>query len=408
MRNKHLRVIIFAGALVMSGLFVVQIYWFHRAFDVAERQMDHSLQVALKKVADSVSHDSEVKKLSSNFFFVETNSPLSDEALDSLLKRELHYRNMDLAYEVGIYKADDDTLVYGNYVPATRDNATSEGIGSRETEVKNFAVYFPFKRSYLTSQLWIWVFSTVIFLIMMGFFTYAIIVLLRERRFAELKNDFINNMTHEFKTPVTNIQLAGEILRSKIRDNELLPYLDILVKENSKLRNKIDQVLLGSAAEYGVRGTFERIDLHQLLHECSDAFQFKLKERSGTLELECAATDSIILGDRDLLATAINNIIDNAEKYSKGRPQIVVRTRNILHNKIAIEIADNGVGIPPSLIKNVFAKFFRVPSGDLHDVKGFGLGLNFVQQVIRSHRGEVNLISVVSKGTEVRILLPKS
>jgi two-component system, OmpR family, phosphate regulon sensor histidine kinase PhoR len=409
MKNKHLRVIIFGGALVMAALFLVQIYWFHRAFDVSERQMDHTIQVALKRVADSVSNDSEVRKLSSNFFFVETNSPLSDEEIDSLLKKELNFRKLSIDYEVGIYKAADDTLVYGNYVPATRgDENLSASPGVLNAEIKNFAVYFPGKRSYLTSQLGIWIFSTVIFLIMMGLFTYAIIVLLRERRFAELKNDFINNMTHEFKTPVTNIQLAGEILRSRIEDRELTQYLDILVKENNKLKTKIDQVLLGSSAEYRMKSSFARIDVHQLLQECSEAFEFKVRERQGTLQLVLNATDSVILGDRELLATAISNVIDNAEKYSRGRPHIVVRTKDIQQNRISIEIADNGIGIEPSFVKNVFRKFFRVPSGDLHNVKGFGLGLNFVEQVIRSHTGQVTLVSAISKGTEVRILLPRS
>jgi two-component system, OmpR family, phosphate regulon sensor histidine kinase PhoR len=409
MRNKHLRIIIICGAVVLGSLLVVQIYWFKRAFDVAERQMDHTIQVALKKVADSVSRDSEVKKLSSNFFFVRTNSLLNDKAIDSLLKKEFDFRKMEIDYEVGVYRAMDDTLVYGNYVPATYDVPVAAGVESvTSDEIKNFAVYFPRKKSYLTAQMDIWIFSTLALLIMMGFFSYAIITLLRERRFAELKNDFINNMTHEFKTPVTNIQIAAEILKNKISEPTLLPYVDILVKENNKLKGKIDQVLLGSSANYLKRTCFQAVDIHQILSECSEAFQFKIRERQGSLDLQFKATDSIVIGDRELLTNAINNIIDNAEKYSRGRPHIIVRTRDHQQNRIGIEIVDNGIGIEQGMARKVFQKFFRVPSGDLHNVKGFGLGLNFVQQVVQSHKGEVSLVSELKAGTEVRIFLPRA
>jgi two-component system, OmpR family, phosphate regulon sensor histidine kinase PhoR len=409
MRNKHLRTIIICGAVVLGSLLVVQIYWFKRAFDVAERQMDHTIQVALKKVADSVSRESEVKKLSSNFFFVTTNSLLNDKAVDSLLKKEFDLRKIQIDYELGVYRALDDTLVYGNYVPATYElpGGVSDRSASSE-DIKNFAVYFPRKKSYLTAHMDIWIFSTLALLIMMGFFSYAIITLLRERRFAELKNDFINNMTHEFKTPVTNIQIAGEILRNKITDPALLPYLDILVKENNKLKGKIDQVLLGSSADYLKRTSFQAVDIHQILAECSEAFEFKIRERQGSLELQFDASASTVIGDRELLANAINNIIDNAEKYSKGKPHIIVRTKDHHQNRIRIEIVDNGIGIDPAMARNVFQRFFRVPSGDLHNVKGFGLGLNFVQQVVQSHQGEVTLASELNGGTEVRIFLPRA
>src|SRR5688500_13648904 len=245
MKNKHLRVIILSGTLVLAGLFLVQLYWFRKAFDVAEKQFDHTVQVALMKVADSVSARAEVKKLSSNFFFVATGSQLNNEALDTLLKVEFLKRSLAMDYELGIYDADDDTLVYGQYVEATKKQIIEKQSLDQAAEAeKNFAVYFPRKESYLMAQLDIWIFSTIVLLLMMGFFTYAISSLLRERKFAELKNDFINNMTHEFKTPVTNIGITAEIIRKKVREEAGVNlYLDILLKENEKLRRKIEEVL---------------------------------------------------------------------------------------------------------------------------------------------------------------------
>jgi two-component system, OmpR family, phosphate regulon sensor histidine kinase PhoR len=407
MKNLHLRKIILAGTFLLGCLMVVQVYWFSRAFDVAEKQFDHSVQVALKKVADSVSRDAAVKKLSSNFFFAQTESQLDPKALDSLIEKELKRRDLPVKYELGVYDAYDDTLVYGNYVEGNKALKVESETGLiAGTPDRNFAVYFPDKRSYLASELNIWIFSTFILLMMSGFFAYAIYSLLKEKKFAEVKNDFINNMTHEFKTPVTNIGIAGQILKQKSQP-EVQRYVDILLKENEKLKDKIEQVLLGASVEHIGRRQFQEIDVHQIVKDCAEAFDLKLQERNGSLQLQLNSTSSVVYGDRELLSQAINNVIDNAEKYSPEKPQIVLRTKDTVLG-IEISIADRGIGIPVSMTRKVFEKFFRVPSGDVHNVKGFGLGLSFVKQVIDHHRGKINLLSDLNQGTQVTIILPKA
>lgn len=407
MKNNQLRKLIASGTLLLAGLMIVQIYWFKRAFDVAEKQFDHSIQIAMKKVADSITRNTEIKKLSSNFYVANTESEFNVKEIDGLLKEQFHLRNLQIDYELGIYSADDDTIVYGNYVEASRKKLLENQVARSQFAggEKNFAVYFPAKNSYLAGELNIWIFSTVILVLMSCFFAYAIISLLRERRFSDLKNDFINNMTHEFKTPVTNIGIAGQILKTKTQEGAQV-YVDVLLKENEKLRQKIDQVLLGASVEGLRKPVFESFDIHQIISDCADAFHLKLQERSGSLTLQFSASNPQIIGDRELLTQAFSNIIDNAEKYSRHQPKIFIRT-NDTQGGIEIDIADEGIGIEPSMTKKVFEKFFRVPSGDVHNVKGFGLGLNFVRQVIKSHRGNVNLFSQLNKGTEVKIYLPK-
>lgn len=410
MKNRHLKVIIVWGTLVLACLIVIQIYWFTRAFSVAEKQFDHSVQMALRKVADSLSKDHEIKKLSSNFFFVDTHSDINDTELNERLKHEFELRDLNISYELGIYRADDDTLVYGNYIEATRSRLLSRDSAQLLSYPgeKNFAVYFPKKQSYVAAQLDIWIFSTIMLLLMMGFFAYAIASLLRERKFAELKSDFVNNMTHEFKTPVTNINIAAEILKQKYGDHEGTGvYLDILLKENDKLRQKIEEVLLGSKLEFKKRPSFAAMDIHELIKDCAEAFNLKIQERNGELKLELTAQSQYILGDREMLAQAINNIIDNAEKYSPNQPSITVST--IDNGKdIEIVVTDKGIGISNDAKTKVFEKFFRVSTGNVHSVKGFGLGLSFVKSVIRKHRGHVKLFSKLNHGTEVRIILPKA
>ncbi len=410
MKNQHLRTIIVWGTIVLGCLIIVQTYWFTKAFNVAEKQFDHSVQMAIKKVADSLSNKHQIKKLSSNFFFVDTETDLDNTELDNLLKKEFALRDLNMGYELGIYRADDDTLVFGNYIEATKKKLFAEDSGEsfRYSGEKNFAVYFPKKKSYVAAQLDIWIFSTIVLLLMVGFFAYAIASLLRERKFAELKSDFINNMTHEFKTPVTNIKIAAEILNQKFRDHDgTKAYLDILLKENEKLRMKIDQVLLGATLDFKKHPSFSTMDVHELINECAEAFQLKIQQRNGNLNLELNSKSQYILGDREMLAQAINNIIDNAEKYSPLNPQITVRT-NENENDIEIIIVDKGIGISKDAKSKVFEKFFRVSTGNVHGVKGFGLGLSFVKAVVKKHRGYVHLLSRLNQGTEVRIILPKA
>jgi two-component system, OmpR family, phosphate regulon sensor histidine kinase PhoR len=405
MKNRHLRKIIIIGTVLLICLLIVQVYWFSRAFDVTERQFDHSVQIALKKVADSLARDASVKKLSSNFFFANTEAQLNEMELDSLIRKELSIRNLDLEYELGVYDASDDTLVYGILVPSTRhqdDSVASQYILASQN--KNFAIYFPGKRSYIAAQLDIWIFSTIILLTMFGFFAYAIVQLLNERKFSELKDDFISNMTHEFKTPVTNIGIAAEVLKNKINPEAKL-YVDILLRENEKLRHKIEEVLYGASETYLQTQNFQSVDVHQLVKDCAEAFELKVQQRDGTLTVQCDATRSVILGDRHLLSQAISNVIDNAEKYSRRKPSIYLQTRDTPKG-IEISVIDNGVGIPAVYRERIFDKFFRVPTGDVHNVKGFGLGLNFVKQVIEAHRGNLLLSTEVEEGTEIKILLP--
>lgn len=410
MKNRYLKITIIWGTLVLACLIIVQIYWLTRAFNVAEKQFDHDVQMVLKKVADSLSKDHEIKKLSSNFFFVDTHSDINDTDLNERLKNEFKLRDLNISYELGIYRADDDTLVYGNYIEATRSKLLSTEAAQFHSYPgeKNFAVYFPRKQGYVAAQLDIWIFSTIMLLLMMGFFAYAMSSLLRERKFAELKSDFVNNMTHEFKTPVTNINIAAEILKQKYGDHKGTGvYLDILLKENEKLRQKIEQVLLGSKLEFRKTPVFASMDIHQLIKDCAEAFNLKIQERNGTLKLELNARSQCILGDREMLAHAINNIIDNAEKYSPDQPRITVSTIDNGRD-IEIVVTDEGIGISNDAKTKVFEKFFRVSTGNVHSVKGFGLGLSFVKNVIKKHRGHITLFSKLNQGTEVRIILPKA
>ena len=418
MKRKNLRRVILFGSIVMMGLLVVQSFWLKRAFDIEERQFNHTVQVALKHIADSIvaenlsvkPTETHIKQLSSKFFFAELNTPITPELLDSLIKKELGLRQLRADYELGIYNADDDTLVYGEYIPATIqwqiDHANDPDSGMTG-EKSNFAIYFPNKYSVIAGELNIWIFSTIVLLLMVAFFVYAILTLLKERRLAEIKEDFINNLTHEFKTPIANIELASEALKdNKIESGKQHRYFTIIHNENQRLKTQVERVLQLSALDKNeLRLDLKVINIHELIQNLSEIIGIRVMGKSGILNLDLKALKAEVLADEFHLTNTMYNVLDNAEKYSKNHPEISIITHNE-KDGLLISIRDAGIGIKKDFQKYVFDKFFRVPTGDVHNVKGFGLGLSYVKTIIEAHRGTVTLQSKLNTGSQFDIYLP--
>lgn len=420
MRRKTLRSVILFGSVVMIGLLIVQGFWIKRAFDIEERQFNHSIQVALKNIADSIVAESSypkpstthIKQLSSNFFFAELNTTINPELLDSLLKRELTIRQIRADYELGIYKADDDTLVYGEYIPATikwQIEHAHDPITNAEGTKSNFAIYFPNKFSVLAGELKIWIFSTVVLLMMTLFFIYAILSMLRERRLVEVKEDFINNLTHEFKTPIANIGLASEALKeNKITPGKQHQYYTIIHSENERLKEQVERILqMGALDTKSLDLDLKPVNMHELINRLIESIGLRIKEKSGTLNITLNANHPEILADEFHLANSVYNVLDNAEKYSKEHPDISIFTSNEKEG-LLISISDAGIGIKQDFQKHVFDKFFRVPNGNVHNVKGFGLGLSYVKTIIEAHNGHISLHSQLGRGAQFDIYLPFS
>jgi len=420
MKRKNLRRVILFGSMVMMGLLVVQGFWIKRAFDIEERQFNHTVQVALKNIADSIvaensnakPQETHIKQLSSKFFYAELNSVINPQILDSLLKKELGIRKIQAAYELGIYKSDDDTLVYGEYIPATIqwqiDHANDPDPNLSGTK-SNFAIYFPNKFSVVAGELKIWIFSTVVLLAMTTFFIYAIITLLRERRLVEIKEDFINNLTHEFKTPIANIELASEALKeNKIAIAKQHQYHSIIHTENQRLKKQVERILqMGAIDKNNLNLDLKPINIHELIQRLTQSIGLRIKEKTGILSIELNATNSEVLADEFHLTNSVYNVLDNAEKYSKEHPEISISTRNE-KNGLLISIRDAGIGIKEDFQKLVFDKFFRVPTGNIHNVKGFGLGLSYVKTIIEAHNGSITLRSEMNHGSQFDIYLPLS
>ncbi len=418
MRRQTLRRIILFGSVVMTGLLIVQGFWFKRAFDIEDRQFNHSIQVALKTIADSLvaeqaegtSSSVHIRQLSSNFFFAEVNAPISPDMLDSLLKKEMFIRQIGADYELGIYKASDDTLVYGEFIDATirwQIDHANDPVSNTSSEKSNFALYFPNKYSIIASEMKIWIFSSVVLLLMLAFFIYAILTLLKEKRLSEIKEDFINNLTHEFKTPIANIEIASEVLkRNTIDPAKREHYFEIIQSENKRLKTQVERVLqMATIDQQAFSLDLKPVNIHNLIRQLSENIGFRIHEKSGSLKLDLQAENAELVADEFHITNSMYNMLENAEKYSGDHPNISISTRNE-RSGILIIISDSGIGIKEEFQRLVFEKFFRVPTGDVHNVKGFGLGLSYVKAIIQAHKGYITLHSELNRGSQFDIFLP--
>jgi two-component system phosphate regulon sensor histidine kinase PhoR len=216
-------------------------------------------------------------------------------------------------------------------------------------------------------------------------------------------------MTHEFKTPLTNIALAGKMILkdAAIREEDKIKhYSGIILEENEKLRLQVEQVLSMTALERGEIPVIKsELDFHQLIHDSLKYISIQIENKQGNIQLNLGADRFVVMGDRTHLTNALCNLIDNAVKYAREKPALSIQTLNSGQNLIII-VSDEGIGIEKEYHKKVFDKFFRVPTGDVHDVKGFGLGLSYIKKIIELHEGSIALQSEKGKGSTFTITIP--
>lgn len=251
--------------------------------------------------------------------------------------------------------------------------------------------------------------SVILILLLITLFAYIIHVINRQKQLAELKNDFINNLTHEFNTPLFSIGLTSTLLArsEQVEHSEKLKgYVDLITTEKMRIQNQVDKILRLTAVE-SVSGILEKedLDIHGLIEQGLAAFGPMITERNGKISFTPGAAGHRVNGDPVHLHNALSNLVDNAIKYSVRPPEIMIATSNI-GAELLISIRDNGVGIARNDMQMIFKKFFRVKQGDRHDVKGFGIGLSYVKKIIELHHGSIDVKSRVGEGSEFIIHLP--
>ncbi len=346
-------------------------------------------------------------------------SRIDPKVLDSLLNAELHNRGITVPYqfivETRIRRHDQASYLFVRH-EEQKHQILEKGYPVRLFPTEWFGpparlyVHFPATQNFILKNT-AWVLGSSLLLIALVIFCFAtaILIILKQKKLSEITHDFINNMTHELKTPISTVSLACEALQDP--DIRLMPsqvdrYLQIIQEENDRLGNQVEKVLQIAVLD---RGDFQLklapTDLHQIIQQAIYHISIQVENREGSIQTVLAASAPEIEGDEVHLLNIILNLLDNANKYSTKPPEIHVQTYNNAKG-VFIEIKDKGCGMGRETIKKVFDKFYRVPTGNLHDVKGFGLGLSYVKNMVEAHKGDISVKSELGKGSLFTVFLP--
>jgi two-component system phosphate regulon sensor histidine kinase PhoR len=418
-KSSSIRFIVILATLCIVGITITQLYWVRRAFDLKESEFVRTVNAALFTVANQIFEINNtpspamnpVKQVSTNYFIVMVNGEVDASLLEFLLRSEFEKRNIKVDFEYGVYDCTSEKMRYGDYVPlqTAKEKVTNKKLPTWNHYAYYFGVQFPNRQANLINHMGIWSFSSFVLLVVIVFFGYTLFVILKQKRLSEIQKDFINNMTHEFKTPISTIAVSTEVLKDPniiYQPERLLNYTTIIEKENLRLKQQVERVLqMARLDKEDIGLKKEMVDVHHIIQEAIRNTTAALHEKHGAISCELKATRHSVEADKLHLTNVLYNLIDNAIKYCKVSPQILIRTTDV-HKNLLIEIVDNGIGISPDNQKRVFQKFYRVPTGNVHDVKGFGIGLNYVKSIIETHKGNVKLESELGKGSTFKICLP--
>lgn len=360
-----------------------------------------------------------VARVMSNFInaeLVSIEERLDSIDVDSVLKVALREAGIELDYVYAIYSEPvDSARVISS--EAHRAELAESDYRVRLFQQDVFAapaylsVVFPDHRLFLWRQMTPMLSATVLFtLLIVGSFGYSIRTLTRQRRVSELMVEFINNMTHEMKTPIATVALAAEAIdRDEVvsEPEEIKRFNEMIKSEASRMRGQAEKILqIAALEERKLALSPVSVDLHAILDDAIRTIDLQVANKNGVIKREFKATDSNLQADKLHLINIVYNLLDNANKYSDGAPDITVKTFDS-DRGLGFRVTDRGIGIDPKSQKQVFEKYFRATTGNVHDVKGFGLGLSYVKLIVEQHHGEISLHSVPGEMTEVEIILPR-
>ena len=441
MKSKHIRFIIFSASIALAGVLINQGFWINKEILVQKNQVeiqkknialektqfDNLVTLSLVNVRDKlISLNAEltelylepVQQITPNYFVVSFYDTINPIILENLLVEEFEQYNVQEKFEYGIYDCFADSMIFDRYVDLSANKTTRGDVSNTSTykwdhDGHYFGVFFSNKKDpiiieslELSNSL---IISTLVIFIVLLILSYSIVVILQQKRLSEIKSDFINNMTHELKTPITTISLSSEVLlkenisRTPERINQ---YANIIKNENNRLELLVEKVLQIAQLNKGeLVLKKEFLNIHALINKCIKSYELIIKNRNGIIDTQLDANNFTANVDKTHLNNVISNLIDNAIKYSPKEPKIMISSKNI-DNGIEIKIIDSGKGMTKDECKHIFEKFYRVPTGSLHDVKGFGIGLFYVNFILSEHKGFIKVKSEVNKGTEMKFWIP--
>ena len=335
--------------------------------------------------------------------------------LEEMIRQELSNKGIALPFQFAVVRGSQDSVSSVKSVSFTDDMAgTSFRVNLFPNDIfmspYQLLLHFSDRRTYIIRSLW-WmlILSGVFLLLIVATFSSAVYIILRQKKLSDIKTDFINNMTHELKTPIATISVAIDAINNPkvLADEERVKYYSSIIgNENKRMNAHVENILQMALVDKEHLNMNEQLlNVHDIIYHVSDPVRMQVEKRQGTLQLALAAENAFVVGDETHLTNVVHNLLDNACKYSTQAPEIIIGTRNV-RNGIIISVNDNGIGMSQDTQRKIFDKFYREQNGNIHNVKGFGLGLAYVKSVVKKHHGTISVVSELGKGSTFEIYLP--
>ncbi|RZJ31165.1 MAG: HAMP domain-containing histidine kinase [Flavobacterium sp.] len=416
MKINKLNSIIALGLVAIIGILVAQLLWTKEAFNIEERKFSQTTHIALlevvKKLYEGTNHElpseNPIVKVANDYYIVNVANDFEPEILEYYLKTEFKKRNITTDFEYAMYNCSSDEMVYGNYVSLTDNEKGKKTVHfpKHKNLVYYFAIRFPNERTYLFSSLKFWFVLSLALIVILLVYAYSIFTILQQKKFSELQRDFINNMTHEFKTPLSSILLASNYLMKQpaiSSDEKLHKYTGIIINQSNKLNGHIGKILNVAKSDGApLELNRENIDPVEVVRNVAD--NMKLKHETLSVEV-IADRDYSITADEFHFTNIIYNLIDNAIKYCEHKPEINVRFSESNH-QLKIAFKDNGVGVSDNNLPLIFDKFVRVPNSKSNEINGFGLGLYYVKKICTQHGWKISANNNSDHGLTMTLTIP--
>jgi two-component system phosphate regulon sensor histidine kinase PhoR len=419
MNRTAIRIVLILGILAIAGVISVQFYFVHQAIDQENRQINQTITIALASVAEDLAryNDAELPRQnpvfhhSADYYIVNVNTHIEPRILEQFLITEFKVRNLNLDFEYAIYDCQTDKMVYGRMVRFGEKPHLKpmQELPKSPDYLYYFGIHFAGRTHLIMDSIRIWYFFSFILLLVIIFFGYTQLIILRQRRYTEVQRDFINTMTHEFKTPLASLSMSADVIQRKdiLQDpDRLYRYGDIIRNQANHLLRQVERVLeMGGQSGDQLLIRNADVNLREILVEITEQIEPRIHCSKGTLTLDYRSSREMIVADPLHLTNMMLNLLDNAIKYSGDKPEIAVTVEDG-KNSLLIAVSDRGIGIPEKQKKRVFTRFYRVPTGNVHNAKGFGLGLFYTLNAARAQGWTIRLDSEVGKGTTVQIIIP--
>jgi two-component system phosphate regulon sensor histidine kinase PhoR len=418
MRSSTLTKIIFFFTILIAVIVVIQLFWLNKLYSLEQKQFTTSVVKVARGVLEDLplSEDPEVplqkiiESPNPNTFLVRVDSVPQKDSLAHYMNLEMEDFDLFIDCNVAVYNRNSKNYIYEIYLPAAGSHLSIAKNVFPEFD-KNYSFiefFFPHRGKYILHEMSLWIIASIILLGLLLALGASVVYLYKQKFLNEMQNDFIRNITHEFQTPLTTLKLGLDLISKPtiLEKPEKLEKYTLLMKTQTDylhqhIENLVKVIKTNKAA---LQIDKEEVKPGELIHHAIEQLSLQAEEKGALIELKLDPANPSIRADKNSLYIVLLNLISNAIKYASN-PHIIINT-NLNQKQFYISIKDNGIGIDKKFINKLFRKFYRVPSGDLHNTKGLGLGLYFVQKIIEAHGGRTVVNSIPGIGTEFKIVLP--